>query len=149
MVARLVRDQKVAGSNPVTSTRKKPETERFPVLFLSLLHKTPSLTLFSCNGCATMRKGPKTGSSIGRWIWRILGARGQKVAASLYFSMYCCFALYTQCLYKKAALTSGKSIRETTRCGLFFLFSLFHGYILQQKPNHEPDPKDALSNSQP
>ena len=30
------------------------------VLFLSLLHKAPSLALFSCNGCATLGKGPKT-----------------------------------------------------------------------------------------
>ena len=31
MVARLVRDQKVAGSNPVTSTKKRPEIFGFPV----------------------------------------------------------------------------------------------------------------------
>ena len=45
--------------------QKKPETERFPVLFLSLLHKAPSLALFSCNGCATLGKGPKIWFSIG------------------------------------------------------------------------------------
>jgi len=46
---------------------------------LSLLHKAPSLALFSCNGCATLGKGPKTRSPIVRLIWLILGARGQKV----------------------------------------------------------------------
>ncbi len=64
MVSDLVRDQKVAGSNPVTSTKKWPEIFGFPVLFLSLLHKAPSLALFSCNGCATLGKGPKTHSCI-------------------------------------------------------------------------------------
>jgi len=37
-----------------------PESERIPVLFLFNLYKAPSLALFSCNGCATLRKGPKT-----------------------------------------------------------------------------------------
>jgi len=37
-----------------------PESERIPVLFLFNLHKAPSLALFSCNGCATLGKGPKT-----------------------------------------------------------------------------------------
>ena len=41
-------DQKKAGNRKVSGS------------FLSLLHKTPSLALFSCNECATMRKGPKT-----------------------------------------------------------------------------------------
>jgi len=40
------------------------------------------LALFSCNGCATLGKGPKTRSPIGRLIWLILGARSQKVASN-------------------------------------------------------------------
>ena len=60
--------------------QKMPESFRIPVLFLFNLHKTLSLALFSCNGCATLGKGPKTRSPIRRWIWLILGAQGQKVA---------------------------------------------------------------------
>ena len=40
--------------------QKMPESEGVLVLFLFILHKAPSLALFSCNGCATLRKGPKT-----------------------------------------------------------------------------------------
>ena len=42
--------------------QKMPESERIPVLFLFTLHKALSLALFSCNGCATLGKGPKTTS---------------------------------------------------------------------------------------
>ena len=55
MVARLVRDQKVAGSNPVTST-KEPETDWFPVLFWSAVHKAPSLALFHATERQPLRK---------------------------------------------------------------------------------------------
>ena len=91
LVEQLIRNQQVRGSSPLIGSifrgvaqfgsafgsgpkgrgfesrrfdQKKPETERFPVLFLSLLHKAPSLALFSCNGCATLGKGPKTASYI-------------------------------------------------------------------------------------
>ena len=70
--------------------QKKPEIERFPVLFLSLLHKAPSLALFSCNECATLGKGPKTRSHIGRWNWLILGARGQRGTGLLFAYIYYC-----------------------------------------------------------
>ena len=88
LVEQLIRNQQVRGSSPLIGStlyrgvaqfgsafgsgpkgrrfkschldQKKPETERFPVLFLSLLHKAPSLALFSCNRCATLGKGPKT-----------------------------------------------------------------------------------------
>ena len=74
-VEQLIRNQQVRGSSPLIGStqhrgvaqfgsafgsgpkgrrfkschldQKKPETERFPVLFLSLLHKAPSLALFS------------------------------------------------------------------------------------------------------
>ena len=89
-VEQLIRNQQVKGSSPFIGSifrgvaqfgsafgsgpkgrrfkschldQKKPETERFPVLFLSLFHKAPSLALFSCNGCATLGKGPKTESN--------------------------------------------------------------------------------------
>jgi len=42
------------------SFQKMPESERIPVLFLFTFHKAPSLAFFSCNGCATLGKGPKT-----------------------------------------------------------------------------------------
>ena len=88
LVERLIRNHQVKGSSPFIGSifyrgvaqfgsafgsgpkgrrfkschldQKKPEIERFPVLFLFNLHKAPSLALFSCNECATMRKGPKT-----------------------------------------------------------------------------------------
>ena len=43
-------------------SQKMPESVRIPVLFLFTLHKAPSLALFSCNGRATLEKGPKTQS---------------------------------------------------------------------------------------
>ena len=87
-VEQLIRNQQVRGSSPLIGStiyrgvaqfgsafgsgpkgrrfkschldQKMPESERIPVLFLFILHKAPSLVLFSCNGCATLGKGPKT-----------------------------------------------------------------------------------------
>ena len=92
LVERLIRNHQVKGSSPFIGSifyrgvaqfgsafgsgpkgrrfkschldQKTPETVRFPVLFLFALHKAPSLALFSCNGCATLGKGPKTGSNL-------------------------------------------------------------------------------------
>ena len=46
MVARLVRDQKVAGSNPVTSTKKRPEIFGFPAFSYAICTKTCLWHLF-------------------------------------------------------------------------------------------------------
>ena len=53
------RDQKVAGSNPVTSTRKCRNPKGFRFFFCLFCRTAPSLALFSCNGCATSGKGLK------------------------------------------------------------------------------------------
>ena len=95
LVEQLIRNQQVRGSSPLIGStiyrgvaqfgsafgsgpkgrrfkschldQKMPESERVPVLFLSLLHKAPSLALFSCNGCATLGKGAKTDPILRLW----------------------------------------------------------------------------------
>ena len=91
LVEQLIRNQQVKGSSPFIGSifrgvaqfgsafgsgpkgrrfkschldQKEPETERFPVLFCLFCRTAPSLALFSCNGCATLGKGPKTCSGI-------------------------------------------------------------------------------------
>ena len=51
MVSRIVRDDEIAGSSPVTSTKKQPKTSHFDLfsaVFLYIFHKIGYFQLTTC-----------------------------------------------------------------------------------------------------
>ena len=59
MVARLVRDQKVAGSNPVTSTRKSRKSKGFRFFFYSICTKRRLWRFFHATNVQPCGKGQR------------------------------------------------------------------------------------------
>lgn len=141
MVARLVRDQKVAGSNPVTSTRKEPEIERFLALFYSICTKRRLWRFFHATNVQPCGKGQRQGPLLGGGFGGFLepGAkRSQLLCISACIAvLHCTLNVYT----KKPLLRAAKALERQRDVAYFFSFPYFTGIYCSKNPIMSPTRK--------
>ena len=141
MVARLVRDQKVAGSNPVTSTRKSRKSKGFRFFFCLFCTKCRLWRFFHATDVQPWEKGQRHGPLLDGGFGGFLEPKAKwsqlLCIPACIAVLHCTLNVYT----KKPLLRAAKALERQRDVAYFFSFPYFTGIYCSKNPIMSPPRK--------